>query len=216
MSLLPHLTIGSTGDVRASFIWLHGLGADGHDFAPVAKMLEQAWDFPVRFILPHAPTMPVTINGGMPMPAWYDMLAMTHPRQVNWDTVEQSVQSIHALIKAEKAKGVPEESIFLAGFSQGGAMALYMGLGKYQHLGGIIALSTYFLDEKAILPQKTPIFLGHGSDDAIIPLELAERAKSIIEEQQIPVEYHVYPMPHSVCPEEISHLAAWGKKQIQG
>lgn len=209
-SLLPHITIGQSGSVKASFIWLHGLGADGHDFVPVAQMLEKAWDFPVRFILPHAPRIPVTINGGMSMPAWYDMLAMTHPRQVDWNTVETSVQAIDALIQAEHQKGVPFENIYLAGFSQGGAIALYMGLSKYPTLGGILALSTYFLDESAMLDGiKTPVFLAHGTQDPIIPLALAHRAKEIIEEKNIPLTYHEYSMPHSVCPQEIQDIAQW-------
>lgn len=222
--LLPHLEIEPSSGTEAStsVIWLHGLGADGHDFEPVAHMVGSQLSKPVRFILPHAPSMPVTINGGMRMPAWYDMLDLTVPRRVDWGTVRQSHEHLQAFVEREKSRDIEPSRIFLAGFSQGGAMVLYTAIRAEVPFGGVLALSTYWLQEDPEDPGKgvlqtnkgTPIFMAHGVEDPVIPYDLAVKSKEVLEGFGCPLEWRTYTMPHCVCPEEIEHLIDWLESQL--
>ena len=212
------IVIEPDGEVVVSVIWLHGLGANGHDFAPVADLLSKRLEAPIRFILPHAPTMPVTLNGGMPMPAWYDMYNMEHPRNVNWDTVDYSERMIVSLIQREQEKGVPPSRCMVAGFSQGGAMALRIGLTGNTELAGVIALSSYLLrKEGETFPSERgmPIFMAHGDSDPVIPIAVGESSRETIKSHGYELEWHEYPMQHNVCEQEIKDIEAWMRNRIK-
>jgi phospholipase/carboxylesterase len=191
-------------------IWLHGLGADGHDFEPIVPELDLPK--PVRFIFPHAPVRPVTINNGMRMRAWYDIFQFG-PGAEDEKGVRDSEGLLHELIDQEKAKGLKSGKIMLAGFSQGGAIVLQTGLRYPERLAGIMALSTYLPiaasleKEKSKANQDLPIFMAHGTYDDIIPLQKAAASKDLLVKAGYPVEWRTYPMPHSVCPEEIGHIS---------
>ena len=209
MQALQTLEIGPVMDADCSVIWLHGLGADGHDFAPVVEML----DLPAtRFILPHAPRRPVTLNHGYIMPAWYDLYGLDSGSPQDIAGIAQSQRQIEALIEIEVARGVPAERIVLAGFSQGGAIALHTGLRHPARLAGILALSTYLPISAALAEEASdanagiPIFMAHGRFDEVIPLQTAMRARTTLEAQHYAVEWHEYPMAHSVCEAEVSDI----------
>ena len=197
----------------ASIIWLHGLGADGHDFVPAIRQMapEENW----RFILPHAPHLPVTINHGMRMPAWYDIYGSDIAAQQDRQGIENASAGINLLIAAERARGIPAHRILLAGFSQGGAIALHCGLRQPEPLAGIIALSTYLplhehlAQEKSPASQTTPIFMAHGIYDAVIPAQVGQHSASYLEQQGYVVNWHSYSMQHSVCTEELSDIRAF-------
>jgi phospholipase/carboxylesterase len=206
---LETLEICPEGIVMNSVIWMHGLGADGHDFEPVVTML----DVPrTRFILPHAPRRPVTINNGYSMPAWYDLYGLDASSQQDRIGIEQSRAQIESLIAAEVARGVPADRIVLAGFSQGGAIALHTGLRYSERLAGIIALSTYLplrtslAEEAASVNADLPIFMAHGIDDEVISMATNQASRELIEDLRYPLEWHTYAMAHSVCEEEITDI----------
>ena len=206
------IEIQTGGKPVASIIWLHGLGADGHDFEPIVPELQLAK--PLRFVFPHAPVRPVTINQGMRMRAWYDILQFGGGPE-DEAGIRASQRLVEELIAKEKKKGLPAEKIVMAGFSQGGAIALQTALRHSERLAGVLALSTY-LPLAASLPgerspanQDIPIFMAHGRDDDIIPLRRAEESRKLLEAAGYPVEWHEYPMPHSVCAEEIADIAAF-------
>jgi phospholipase/carboxylesterase len=194
---------------RAAVIWLHGLGADGHDFEPMVPELRLSKA--VRFIFPHAPVRAVTINNGMRMRAWYDIFQFGGGPE-DEKGLRESEALLRKLIEAEKAKGLANDKIVLAGFSQGGAIVLQAGLRYPERLAGIMALSTYLpiattLDkEKSAANQDLPIFMAHGTFDDIIPLRRAEQSKELLVKSGYPVEWRTYPMPHSVSPEEIRDI----------
>ncbi len=196
----------------ASIIWLHGLGADGHDFEPIVPELKLAK--PLRFVFPHAPARPVTINQGMRMRAWYDILQFGGGPE-DEAGIRASQRKIEELISEEKEKGLPAAKIVMAGFSQGGAIALQTALRYPERLAGVLALSTYLpqaaslQSERSPANQGIPIFMAHGSYDDIIPLRRAEESRKLLEAAGYPVEWHEYPMPHSVCAEEIADMAAF-------
>lgn len=196
-------------------IWLHGLGADGHDFEPIAPQLGLASSPSVRFIFPHAPIRPITINGGMEMRGWYDVKGMAFDREEDREGIEQSTAMINRLIKYENQRGIETANIILAGFSQGGAIALFCGLRYPQPLGAIIALSTYLPDaasfdrERSDANQGVPVFMAHGTQDPVIPITLAERSLQILVQMKYQVEWHTYPMPHSVNAEELQDIAGF-------
>lgn len=210
MSALQSLEICSGSTPDASIIWLHGLGADGYDFAPVVEALQPMPN--VRFILPHAPAIAVTINGGYTMPAWYDIYGSDIADRQDETGIHRSQSRIEALIAEEKNRGIAPGRIVLAGFSQGGAIALHTGLRHGAALAGIIALSTYLpLHEKLQNDRSTenvhiPIFMAHGKFDDIIPLKTASASRTFLEGFGYGVEWHEYPMPHSVCNEEIAAI----------
>jgi phospholipase/carboxylesterase len=199
----------------ASVIWLHGLGADGHDFEPAVPQLARAQGRAVRFVFPHAPVRPVTLNGGMPMRAWYDILQLNRRAAEDEAGVRSSDAAVRTLIRRENERGVPSEQIVLAGFSQGGAMALYSGTRMPEKLAGMIGLSCYmpiaaaFSTERHAANHGTPIFLAHGSLDPVIEPQLGETSRALLVAAGYAVEWHSYPMGHSVCPEELAAIAAF-------
>jgi phospholipase/carboxylesterase len=199
----------------ASVIWLHGLGADGHDFEPIVAELGEAATRNVRYVFPHAPRMAVTINGGMEMRAWYDIVDTDLANRADEAGVRASAGIVETLIEKELAKGLASTRIVLAGFSQGGAIALHAGLRYPKPLAGILALSTYLplqdtLGSEADEANRSiPIFLAHGSQDPVIPLQLSERSRQLLASQGYRMQCHTYPMPHSVCPEEIRDISIW-------
>lgn len=199
----------------ASVIWLHGLGADGHDFEPIVPELGGAITREVRFIFPHAPPRPVTINGGYVMRAWYDITEMDLAQGTDVAGVRESDGILRTYIEAEIRKGISIERIVLAGFSQGGAIALHTGLRFPHRLAGILALSTYLplpesaAEEAEPVNAAIPIFMAHGRQDPIIGIGQAERSKELLTSLGYGVEWHTYPMPHAVCPDEIGAISAW-------
>ena len=212
---LAFVEVGSDIEsANSAIIWLHGLGADGHDFAPVARMLNRPGR---RFILPHAPSMPVTINGGMWMPAWYDILSMDPgardaPRESADDVIKSSLL-IEKLINSEINNGIPEERIVIAGFSQGGALALHLSLRSELNLAGVIALSCYLpvrdRFESELINKKTPIFQAHGRFDMVVPYFSGLYTHELLTSHSIDVNWHEYQMGHEVCNQEISDIGKW-------
>ena len=199
--------------IDKAVIWLHGLGASGHDFEPVVPQLGLAGDMAVRFIFPHAPNRPVTVNGGMVMPAWYDILEMSLERKVDIAQIEESAQQIHDLIAREIERGVKPEHIVIAGFSQGGAVAYHVALGYPQRLAGLMALSTYFATNDSVrcsaVNKDMPILIEHGTHDPVVPVILGEQAKQLLSEKGYNVAYHTYPMAHQVCMPQIQNIGKW-------
>ena len=200
----------------AAVIWLHGLGASGHDFPPVVAELGLPEDHAIRFVFPHAPRIPVTINGGMVMPAWYDILNMDFDqRRVDEDGVRASATRLEDLVARERERGVPAARTVLAGFSQGGAIALHAGLRHPERLAGVLALSTYLAvdgdaeDERAASNLDVPILQCHGSQDPMVPMTKGEAARDRLRELGYEVEWEDYPMQHQVCMEEIERIGAW-------
>ena len=216
--LLDAIEIETGKNPTASIIWLHGLGADGNDFAPIVPELRLP-KAAIRFVFPHAPVRPVTINGGMRMRAWYDIADGANRRE-DEHGVRASRASIEALIGREKERGTKPERLVLAGFSQGGAIALHTGLRHLERIAGIMALSTYVpVGEKLSAEASTanrdvPIFMAHGTYDPIIPLDRAEQSRTLLESLGYPVEWREYGMPHSVCPEELAAIGAWLRKVL--
>lgn len=203
----------TTGPIpTASVIWLHGLGASGDDFAAIVPELDLADCPPIRFVFPHAPAMPVTINGGYVMPAWYDILGMPGQGREDEAGIRRSALAIEALIARERARGVRSEHIVLAGFSQGCAMVLHTGLRHARPLAGIIALSGYLplaatlAGERQEANRPTPVFMAHGLSDPVVALARAEASRAVLEGLGQPVQWHTYPMPHSVHPAEIADI----------
>jgi len=212
---LPHEMIETGRNPQHCIIWLHGLGADGHDFEPIVPQLGLDPSVPVRFIFPHAPSIPVTINGGYVMPAWYDIrqtdlgIAHDHPG------IDASAKAIRLLIEQQQMQGINIHNIILAGFSQGAAMALHTGLRMGQALAGIIALSGYLLMSETLpdaitqASREIPIFMAHGIHDPVVPFALGDRAQRQLRDFGFQVEWHSYPMEHQVCMEEIRHIGGW-------
>ena len=200
-------------DVKASVIWLHGLGADGNDFAPIVPQLNLSLDFGVRFIFPHAPAIPVTINSGYVMPAWYDIKQVDVDRHVDNEQLQESASRIHDLIDREIERGIQSTRIIVAGFSQGGAVSFEAALSYEQRLAGIMALSTYFATEGTIkinaIQQSIPILICHGEHDPVVSESLGKRSRASLEKLGFDPEYHSYPIEHSVCPQEIEDIGNW-------
>ncbi len=211
-TLLPAVEIDPHGGPRASVIWLHGLGADGHDFEPIVPELRLPPEARVRFVFPHAPMRPVTINGGHVMRAWYDVKTPDLDRMVEEEDLETSRRQLEAWIRHEEASGVPSERIVLAGFSQGGAIALYGGLQCERRLAGIVALSCYHPLPHIIRERSSkanavvPVFMAHGAYDPLVPLALAEATVAALRECGYEPEWRTYPLPHSVSAEEIGDV----------
>jgi phospholipase/carboxylesterase len=212
--LLDAIEIESAPSPTAAVIWLHGLGADGHDFVDIVPMLGLK-ALGTRFVFPHAPMRPVTINGGAVMRAWYDVRGDAGVRREDEAGVRESQQRIEALIAREKTRGIPAGRIVLAGFSQGGAMALQTGLRHPERLAGIMALSCFLpltdtvAAEVAPANRDVPIFMAHGTHDPLIPLARARHAYELLTSLGYRIEWHEYPIPHSVSPTEIRDISAW-------
>lgn len=212
---------GNPGDIPvATVLVMHGLGADGRDFLPIAKQMDLSGIGPVRFLFPNAPVMPVTINGGYAMPAWYDILAADLVRSEDEPGLRKSRLDIETLLTHEKARGVPAKRIVVAGFSQGCAMALMVGLRHAEPLAGIACLSGYLplagltAAERSPANHNVPIFMGHGSRDGVIALPRATASRDALQAMGYPVEWHEYLMEHSVCPQEISDLEHWLRRVL--
>ena len=210
--LLEAIEIETAPAPAAAIIWLHGLGADGHDFEPIVPELGLPKSTAVRFIFPHAPVRPVTINGGARMRAWYDV---TNDGKLDAGGIRASQASVEALIARERKRGIPPAAIVLAGFSQGGAMALQTGLRYPERLSGILALSSYLPlpetleQEMSQANRDVPIFMAHGTQDPLIPLSWAMHSRDRLKALGYVIEWHEYPMPHSVCAEEIADIGRW-------
>ena len=215
MEILPTLEKNylADRDVKASVIWLHGLGADGNDFAPIVPQLNLSLDFGVRFIFPHAPAIPVTINSGYVMPAWYDIKQNDVDRHVDNEQLQESASRIHDLIDREIERGIQSTRIIVAGFSQGGAVSFEAALSYEQPLAGIMALSTYFATVGTIkinaIQQSIPILICHGEHDPVVSESLGKRSRASLEKLGFDPEYHSYPIEHSVCPQEIEDVGNW-------
>ncbi|HSY28008.1 MAG TPA: alpha/beta hydrolase [Burkholderiaceae bacterium] len=217
---LETIQVESGPNPTVAVIWLHGLGADGNDFVPVVRELNLNGCPAIRFIFPHAPTMPVTINGGYVMRAWYDILGTDLVRHEDEAGLRKSQLAIEQLIGNEKARGIPAERIILAGFSQGCAMTLQTGLRYPEKLAGLLCLSGYvpihttLAAERSAANQATPIFMAHGTVDPVIPIFRAEQSRDLLQSMGYAVEWHEYPMPHSVSPEEIDHIGDWLRRVL--
>lgn len=200
---------------QASVIWMHGLGADGHDFVPIVGELKLPAAVPVRFIFPHAPVRPVTLNGGMSMRAWYDIKSLDRKGMQDEKGIRESAARIEALIAEEQAAGIQAKRIVLAGFSQGGAIALQTALRCKLRLGGLMALSTYLPQADALATEASaanrdlPILMCHGQYDAVLPLQLGEWSRDHLTALHYAVDWRAYPMAHEVCAAEIGHISAW-------
>ncbi len=211
--LLPCVVVEPKTSAQATVIWLHGLGADGHDFEAIVPELRLPADLPVRFVFPHAPVQPVTINGGYRMRAWYDILEAKLDRRVDENGVRASADAVAALIENEVQKGIPHRRIVLAGFSQGGAITLFLGLRYPQRLAGLMALSTYLpvpetlAAERSDAMREAPLFMAHGQYDPIVPLPLGEQTRQQIHALGYRVDFRTYPMPHSVCAQEVQDIS---------
>ena len=212
--LLERIEIETAPSPSAAVIWMHGLGADGNDFKPIVPELALPASLGVRFIFPHAPVRPVTLNNGMAMRAWYDILELGGGKE-DGEGLRASQFAVEALIAREESRGVAAGRIVLAGFSQGGAIAFQAGLRHPRRLAGIMALSTYLplagtLEaERHAANRDLPIFMAHGSADPMISIGRAGQSRKMLEALGYPVEWHEYPMPHSVCPEEIADISSW-------
>ncbi|RXR08790.1 alpha/beta hydrolase [Pseudoxanthomonas composti] len=198
-----------------SVLWLHGLGADGHDFAPIVpELLRPGWPA-LRFVFPHAPVRPVTINNGMRMRAWYDIAGMDFATRADAAGVAASVEQVEALIAREAERGVPPQRVLLAGFSQGGAITLAVGTRRHQPLAGLIALSTYLPDPAGLARYGTqaatvqPVFAAHGSHDPVVPFAAGQASAQALQQAGYSVDWHSYPMAHQVCAEQIADLTRW-------
>lgn len=213
MSEIEYIELQTGINPTWSVIWLHGLGADGHDFESIAPQLGFRDSPSVRFIFPHAPVRPITINGGMRMRGWYDIKGMAFDREEDRNGLEQSSEIVKRLIDQENQRGVATDRIILAGFSQGGAVVLFTGLRLKQKLAGIIALSTYLPvaestdAERLSVNQDTPIFMAHGTEDTVIPLVLAQHSHGTLVQMKYNVDWRTYAMPHAVSPQEIQDIA---------
>ncbi|KAF0803625.1 phospholipase/carboxylesterase family protein [Alcanivorax xiamenensis] len=210
MSYLPCVEIEPPQPAETSVIWLHGLGASGHDFEPVVPELARK---STRFVFPHAPQIPVTVNGGMVMPAWYDIISLGGGGPIDEDGIRRSAARIDALIEREIERGIPAERIVVAGFSQGGAVAYEVALRHPARLAGLMALSTYFATADSIrfsdANQALPIFIAHGTFDPMVPEEGGRRAAETLTAKGYSTDYKTYPMEHAVCLEEIQDIAAF-------
>jgi phospholipase/carboxylesterase len=213
--LLETIEIETAPAPRASIIWLHGLGADGHDFEPIVPELGLPDTLAVRFVFPHAPMRAVTINGGAVMRAWYDVVAAGADRREVEAGVRESARRVEMLIDRERARGVADSAIVLAGFSQGGAMALHTGLRHRERLAGVMALSCFLPLAEAVAAEASaanrdvPIFMAHGVHDPLIPLARGRDAADLLAGLGYRIDWQEYPMPHSVCAEEVADIARW-------
>ena len=216
MTSIEYIEVQTALEPRFSVIWLHGLGADGHDFEPVVPQLELKPGLSIRFIFPHAPMRPITCNGGVVMRGWYDIRDL--PGQGDWRReidhagLQDSEHIVCELIEQENRRGIPTGNIVLAGFSQGGAVAFCAGLKLGSSLAGIVALSTYVPDPEGLMADRTPenqgtaIFMGHGSHDPMIPLSVAGRSRDVLVQNGYDVSWRCYPMQHSICLQELQDI----------
>ena len=217
---LDILEIEPHGNASSAVIWLHGLGADGHDFEPLAQQWGLADQLGARFILPHAPLRPVTLNGGMMMRAWYDIYDLAPGAGEDRQGIEKARRQLLALIRREQQRGISSDRILLAGFSQGGAVALHTALRFQLPLAGVLALSAYLplaqtvADEMCADPARLVIRMDHGDQDPVVSVAVAEHSRDIIESLGYSIEFHRYPMQHCLCPPQTESLRAWISQQL--
>jgi phospholipase/carboxylesterase len=215
---LPHIEINPPSPAEKCVIWLHGLGADGGDFAPIVPELHLPQQMNVRFVFPHAPSMPVTINNGYVMPAWFDIYSSDISSRADVIGIKRSIAQINTLIQHEEENGIAAENILLAGFSQGAVIALTTGLLYPKRLAGVMALSGLFPHADSIIKRcpptnhDLPILIAHGTEDQILPIHLGRAAFESLEKARFPVTWHSYAMGHSVCGEEIKDISHWMQK----
>lgn len=218
MSYLPCVEIEPAGQANSAVIWLHGLGADGHDFAALVPQLILPKGAETRFIFPHAPSLPVTINGGYVMPAWYDILEMSIERKVDVVQLEKSAAAVGSLIARERERGIESRRVLLAGFSQGGAVVYQAALSHPEPLGGLLVLSSYFATYETVKThtanQQLPILIQHGTQDNVVPEMLGRRAFHVLQEQGYAVEYQQYPMAHTLCGPQVDDINRWLQKVL--
>jgi phospholipase/carboxylesterase len=218
--ILPSIELETAPNPIASVIWLHGLGADGNDFVPIVPELGLPESLRLRFVFPHASVRAVTINNGMRMRAWYDIAAADLTNRADLAGVRESQGQLEALIERENARGMASERIVLAGFSQGGAIALYTGLRHAERLAGIMALSTYLIApdklaaEASAANRKVPIFMAHGTADPVVHFQWGEASRRLLETAGYAVEWRSYRMEHSVCLEEVQAIGTWLRKVL--
>lgn len=218
--LLDNIEIETAPNPAIAVIWLHGLGADGNDFVPLVRELDLTGLPGIRFVFPHANTMPVTINGGYVMRSWYDIVATDLTRREDEGGLRASQLQVEALIAREKARGIPASRIILAGFSQGCAMTLQTGLRHPEKLAGMLCLSGYLPlssvagAERSEASLGTPIFMAHGVQDPVVPFARAEESRKVVEALGYQVEWHAYPMQHTLCLEEVQDISKWIRKVV--
>jgi len=219
--LLDCIEVETAEHVEYSVIWLHGLGASGHDFEPIVPELQLLQRPGVRFLFPHAPVRPITVNGGAAMRAWYDIASIDfEEREQDAAGIRESALAVNDLVEHEIERGIPAKQIIIAGFSQGGAVALYCGLTSSHSLGGVLALSTYLPMQSDVLPgidanrQTLPIFMAHGLQDDVVQLRYGEQSRAALQASGLTLEWHTYPISHSVSAEEVADIAAWFKLQF--
>jgi len=218
--VLPCVEVEPPGPAGATVLFLHGLGADGHDFEPVVPLLGFPSIHGVRFVFPHAPSRPVTVNGGMVMPAWYDIRGLDLAQNPDAHGIESSSRLIRTLMEREHERGIPWERIVLGGFSQGGAMALQVGLTHPQRLAGLLGLSCYVplpnrvRGEEAQANRSTPVFMGHGIDDDIVPVVRGDASRKLLEAAGYPVVWRTYAMAHQVDAQEIVDVGEWLRERL--
>jgi phospholipase/carboxylesterase len=226
MTYTPHetesvVTLEPAASATASVIWLHGLGADGYDFVPIVEELRLPTSLPVRFIFPHARARPVTINNGFVMRAWYDIKGLNREGGEDEEGIRDSERVVRELIAHEGTRGIPAKRIVVAGFSQGGAIALQTGLRHPDALAGVMALSTYLplrsglAQEATPANRSTPILMCHGTQDGVVVLQMGEVSRDLLTSLGYPVEWRAYPMQHSVCMEEINDISRWLQTQLK-
>jgi len=219
--MLETVEIETGSEPAGTVIWLHGLGADGHDFEPVVPELRLPDDLPLRFVFPHAPIRPVTINAGMRMRAWYDIVAIDRRARQDEEGIRESSAATVELIEREKERGIPAARIVLAGFSQGGAVAIHTALRYPERLAGLIALSTWMplgeslAGEGSAANRDLPVFMAHGRQDPMVPVALGEQTREALAAAGYPLDWQTYDMPHAVCPAEIADISAWLQERFR-
>jgi phospholipase/carboxylesterase len=217
LKALETVTVETGPNPTFSIIWMHGLGADGHDFEPlVPELLDDGMPV-IRFVFPHAPVRPVTINNGYQMRAWYDIIGIDRRSAEDFEGISASAKAVDGLIKQENERGVGSNRIAIAGFSQGGAMALHIATRHSEKLAGVIALSCYLPQARELATarraanQQTPIFMAHGTQDPVVPYPLGDESHQFLKAAGYPVEWHSYPMPHALCEPEVADIRKWLK-----
>jgi phospholipase/carboxylesterase len=220
VTVLETVEIQTGRNPKGTVIWLHGLGADAHDFEPIVPQLVGPDERPLRFIFPNAPVRPISINGGMSMRAWHDILAFDRRAPQDEVGIRASDAAVGALIRRENERGIASNRIVLGGFSQGGAISLFTGPRYPEQLAGIMGLSCYMLledslpAERTVANYKTPVFLAHGSQDPMVDIRRGQEARQLLEAGGYPVEWHAYAMPHSVCPQEVDDIGRWLRRVL--
>ena len=218
--VLETVTVETGPNPTATILWMHGLGADGHDFEPLVPELLEPGMPALRFVFPHAPVRPITINNGYQMRAWYDIIGIERRSAEDFNGIQASADAITRLIRAENARGIASSRIVLAGFSQGGAMALHIATRFAEKLAGVIALSCYlplalrFASERSSANLATPVFMAHGTQDPVLPFSMGDESRRVLEGTGYRIEWHTYPMPHSLCEPEVADIRAFLRKVV--